>query len=97
LARGPAVQTTQLAMAARNIEIGTLMKSEDLTIGPWTGVLPKGAQATKEPLIGRGVIAQIYQPVEGPRRPRSAPAPAKVAPPTIVVRGPLVIEVINGA
>jgi pilus assembly protein CpaB len=48
-------------MAARDLEIGTLIKDADLTMGPWTGALPKGLVTKKESLYDRGVIAPIYQ------------------------------------
>ena len=60
-AQAPAQQTTQVAMAARDLEIGTLIKDSDITTGPWTGSLPKGLVTKKETLVGRGVIAPIYQ------------------------------------
>ena len=59
-ARGTSADTTQVVLAARNIDVGMLIKSEDLTMGTWTGALPKGVQAKQDTLIGRGVVAQIY-------------------------------------
>lgn len=60
-AQAPAQQAIQVAMAARDLEIGTLIKDTDITTGPWTGSLPKGLVTKKETLVGRGVIAPIYQ------------------------------------
>jgi len=60
-AQAPATATTQVVMAARDLEIGTMIKDADLTMGPWAGPLPKGLVTKKETIIGRGVIAPIYQ------------------------------------
>src|SRR6187200_2509011 len=46
--------------AARALEIGTLIKDGDLTVGSWAGTVPAGMATRKESLIGRGVIAAIY-------------------------------------
>lgn len=52
--------TVQIVVAARDLEIGTLIKDGDLTTGAWAGTLPKGMVTKKENVIGRGVIAPIY-------------------------------------
>lgn len=51
---------TKVVMAARQLEIGTLIKDSDLTMGPWTGTVPTGMVVKKESIIGRGVISPIY-------------------------------------
>ena len=53
--------TTQVLMAARNLEIGTLIKETDYRTGPWAGPLAKGLITKKEELVGRGVIAPVYE------------------------------------
>jgi pilus assembly protein CpaB len=53
--------TTQVLVAARNLEIGTLIKELDFKTGPWTGPMPKGLVTKKEAIMGRGVIAPIYE------------------------------------
>jgi pilus assembly protein CpaB len=55
-----AAATTEVIMAARQLDIGTLVKDADLKPGPWTGPTPAGIATKKEALIGRGVIAPIY-------------------------------------
>jgi pilus assembly protein CpaB len=60
-AQGPAQASTQVVMAARDLEIGTLIKDADVTTGPWTGPLPKGLVTKKEAVKDRGVVAPIYQ------------------------------------
>jgi pilus assembly protein CpaB len=54
-------QTTKIIVPARDLEIGTLIKDTDLTTGEWVGALPKGVLNTKEAVINRGVVAQLYQ------------------------------------
>ena len=60
-AQNPAQPTTEVVMAARPLEIGTLVKDTDLTVGPWTGATPAGMITRKEVVLGRGVVAPIYQ------------------------------------
>src|SRR5260370_40956903 len=52
--------TVQVVEAARDLEVGTLIKEIDLKIGNWPGTLPKGSTAKKEDVIGRGVVLPIY-------------------------------------
>ena len=59
-AQAPAIATTEVVMAARQLEIGTLIKDTDLKTGGWAGPALPGMVAKKETLIGRGVIAPIY-------------------------------------
>jgi pilus assembly protein CpaB len=54
------VATTEVVMAARQLDVGTLVKDADLKTGPWVGPMPAGLATKKETLIGRGVIAPIY-------------------------------------
>lgn len=58
-AKGPP-PTAKVVLAARNLELGTLVKDSDLKIGDWTGTLPPGAVLKKEDALGRGVVATIY-------------------------------------
>jgi len=52
--------TTQVIVAARNLELGTLLRESDLKMGDWSGPLPTGALLRKEDVVGRGVMAAIY-------------------------------------
>lgn len=54
-------QTAQVMVAARNLEIGTLVKEVDFRPGPWAGPMLKGLVTKKDGLVGRGVIAPIYE------------------------------------
>lgn len=49
----------QVLVAARSLEIGTLIKDSDLKMAEWPGTLPQGAIMKKEDAIGRGVIINI--------------------------------------
>ena len=60
-AQSPATGAAQVVIAARQLDIGTLVKDADLTTGPWVGSLPAGMVTKKETIVGRGVIAPIYQ------------------------------------
>ena len=60
-AQSPATGAAQVVIAARQLDIGTLVKDADLTTGPWVGTLPAGMVTKKETIVGRGVIAPIYQ------------------------------------
>lgn len=55
------VPTTRVVMAARQLEIGTLIKADDLKMGPWMGAVPVGMTTKPETLVGRGVVAAIYE------------------------------------
>jgi pilus assembly protein CpaB len=50
-----------IIVAARDLEIGTLIKDIDLTTAEWVGTPPKGAVVNKDAAMGRGVVSQIYQ------------------------------------
>src|ERR1041385_814288 len=47
-------------VAARDLEIGTLIKATDLKSGSVVGEAPQGAVLKPELAIGRGVGAQVY-------------------------------------
>jgi pilus assembly protein CpaB len=60
-ASSPAPQTVTVVRAAHSLEIGTLLRDNDLTTGPWVGPVPAGMATNKEGLLGRGVVATIYE------------------------------------
>jgi pilus assembly protein CpaB len=53
--------TAKIIVPARDLEIGTLIKDTDLTTADWAGALPKGVLVTKETIVGRGVVSQVFQ------------------------------------
>lgn len=54
-------RTTRVLVAARDLQIGTLIRDVDLSTGEWVGPLPKGALISKDAAVGRGVVAELYQ------------------------------------
>ena len=58
--RAVPVPTANVVIAARQLEIGSLIKDADLTVGPWTGSIPASMVTKKESILGRGVTSAIY-------------------------------------
>src|SRR2546426_2193082 len=52
--------TAQVIVAARTLGLGTLLRDSDLKMGDWSGPLPRGSLLRKEDVVGRGVMAAIY-------------------------------------
>jgi pilus assembly protein CpaB len=61
LAQAPPPATAQILVAARQLEIGTMVKDADVKTAPWTGSVPKGMITDKKNAVGRGVLATIYE------------------------------------
>lgn len=55
------VATTNVVAAAKNIPLGAVLTTADLTTMTIAGTPPKGAITKPEDAIGRGVVADIYQ------------------------------------
>ncbi len=53
--------TTQVLVAAHNLELGILIRESDLKMADFSGALPRGALLRKEDVVGRGVISTIYE------------------------------------
>lgn len=53
--------TTRVVAAAKDIPLGAVITSADLTTMTMAGAAPKGAVLKPEDAIGRGTITQIYQ------------------------------------
>ena len=53
------MSTTQVVAAAKDIPLGAVLTTADLTTMTLTGTPPKGAILKQEDAIGRGVITQI--------------------------------------
>jgi pilus assembly protein CpaB len=53
--------TARIIVAARDLQIGTIVKDADLTTGEWVGAPPKGVLVSKDAVLGRGVVSQLYQ------------------------------------
>lgn len=53
--------TAKIIIPARDLQIGTIIKDADLSSGEWVGPLPKGALVSKDVVVGRGVVSQLYR------------------------------------
>ena len=53
--------TTQVLVAARTLELGTLIRDSDLKMADYGGTVPHGALLRKEDVVGRGVVSAIYE------------------------------------
>jgi pilus assembly protein CpaB len=52
---------TRIVVAARDLEIGTLLQASDLRTADWSGTPPKGWPVRKEDVVNRGVVSAIYE------------------------------------
>ena len=52
--------TAQVALASRDLEVGTVLKEDDVKLAEWPGSMPLGATARPQDLVGRGVITAIF-------------------------------------
>jgi pilus assembly protein CpaB len=55
-----AAPTVQIALAAKDLEVGSVLKEGDVQMGDWAGAVPAGATSKLEDLKGRGVTTPIY-------------------------------------
>ncbi len=56
-----AAQTSvQIALASRNIEVGTVLKEDDVRLSDWPGAVPVGAITKVQDAVGRGVTTALY-------------------------------------
>jgi pilus assembly protein CpaB len=53
--------TSDIIVAAHNLDIGTLIKESDVKPGQWLGSLPTGVMLKKDDVVGRGVVSAIYE------------------------------------
>ena len=50
----------RIVLAQRDIEVGTVLKEEDVHLADWPGTVPPGSSTKAEDVVGRGVITPIY-------------------------------------
>lgn len=55
-----AAPTVQIVLAAKDLEVGSVIKEGDIQLGDWAGPVPQGASTKVEDLKGRGVTTTIY-------------------------------------
>ncbi len=52
--------TTRVVVAARDLQVGTLIKEDDVKMGEVSGSIPVGITQKADLVVGRGVISVIY-------------------------------------
>ena len=52
--------TTQVVLATHDIEMGSVIKEEDVKLENWAGAVPTGAIVKMQDLVGRGVNTKIF-------------------------------------
>jgi pilus assembly protein CpaB len=57
-AAGPVL--AQVAVATKDLEVGTVLKEQDVKVADWPGAIPVGATTQVKDVIGRGVITAIF-------------------------------------
>ena len=55
---GPAL--AQVAVATKDLEVGTVLKADDVKVADWPGAIPVGATTDISKILGRGVITAIF-------------------------------------
>ena len=60
-APGHAIATSKVVVAAHDLQVGELIADADLTQIAWSGPVPEYALKSPQEIVGRGVIANIYQ------------------------------------
>ena len=55
---GPAL--AQVALATKDLEVGTVLKEDDVKVADWPGSVPVGATTQVKDVIGRGVTTAIF-------------------------------------
>jgi len=96
---GTATPLPQVVVAARDIQIGTLIGPSDVRMGPWAGSLPKGSLSKLDLALNRGATAAIYEgePVLADRlaAPGSGGGLAAIIPPGMRATAVRVNEVVG--
>src|SRR5438045_263665 len=55
-----AASTTRVVIATKNLELGSVLKEDDVQLADWSGGVPQGASTRTQDLLGRGVTTTIY-------------------------------------
>jgi len=50
----------KLVLAAHDLEMGALLRAEDVALTDWPGVVPPGSAVKADDVVGRGVISKIF-------------------------------------
>jgi pilus assembly protein CpaB len=52
--------SVQVVLAMRDLEVGTVLKEEDVKLTDWAGAIPAGATTHVQDVVGRGVMTTVY-------------------------------------
>ena len=55
-----AASSVRIALAAKDLEVGRILREDDIKIADWPGEVPAGATTRPQDLVGRGVTTAIY-------------------------------------
>ena len=55
-----ATPVAKIVIAAKDLEVGTILKDGDVTMADWSGSAPAGSSGRSQDFVGRGVIIPIY-------------------------------------
>ena len=55
-----ALPTEKVVLASRDLELGTIIRDDDVVLRDWRGEVPAGASSRTEDFVGRGVITKVY-------------------------------------
>ena len=55
-----AKSSVSVVLASRDLEVGTVLKADDIKLTDWPGAVPLGATAQAQDLVGRDVMTPIY-------------------------------------
>jgi pilus assembly protein CpaB len=55
-----ALPTAKLVLASHDLELGTVLREDDLVLTDWFGEKPANALSKAQDLVGRGVMSKIY-------------------------------------
>ncbi len=56
-----ATKTEQIVLAAHDLEVGSVLKEDDLKVANWSGAAPAGASSKTQDLVGRGVTTRMLE------------------------------------
>jgi pilus assembly protein CpaB len=52
--------SVQIVLASRNLDVGTVLKAEDVVLADWPGPVPAGSVRKAQEVVGRGVITRMF-------------------------------------
>lgn len=55
-----AAATAKIVLANKNLDVGIVLKEEDVILADWPGVVPQGSASRTQDLVGRGVTTAMY-------------------------------------